>query len=386
MRPEYEGREQTWLKHRVLQEYVQSWAFKLSSVARHNERLWYVDCFAGPWQARNTELQDTSIYIGLKSLEHTKTELEKRGKEIKFGACFVESDDAAFTELDRFLESQNSSVKLHRWHGEFGDFVPNINRVIKTDPAFLFVDPTGWKGAAMHHIRPLATKPRRDVLVNVMFDHLNRHKDDQRTAIRRQIIEFFGLEHANLSKGLDEDELMGLYRSQLRKVCCLEHVADLVVSDPTKDRTKFRLVVGCHRPAGLELFRSIEKKVVGKESGAVRSKAKQRKREKQTSQLTLIESHPTHNEHYVYLNEIGLLAAKSDLIQRLEARPTRFEEIAYDLLERYHFTLSDLKQLVWRMRTHGQIEIEGVVKNQRTVRNGNLLRLSPPLHGSRSSQ
>lgn len=68
--PEYVGREHTWLKHRVLQLYVEGWAHKLASLARSRAvRLWYVDCFSGPWKARGQDLRDTSISIGLQALE-----------------------------------------------------------------------------------------------------------------------------------------------------------------------------------------------------------------------------------------------------------------------------------------------------------------------------
>jgi hypothetical protein len=54
------------------------------------------------------------------------------------------------------------------------------------------VDPKGWKGAAMTYIAPLARRPGRDVMINVMFDHINRFKDTQLTFIRAQMQDFFG--------------------------------------------------------------------------------------------------------------------------------------------------------------------------------------------------
>ena len=62
----YEGREQSYLKHRVLEEYLISWAFKLGSKAT---RLWYIDSFAGPWGSGDEDLADTSVAIGTKALE-----------------------------------------------------------------------------------------------------------------------------------------------------------------------------------------------------------------------------------------------------------------------------------------------------------------------------
>lgn len=71
---EYHGREQSFLKHRVLQQYLQRWGKKLGSLSRTRlVRLWYVDCFAGPWRNKSASLEDTSIEIGLRALEEAAT-------------------------------------------------------------------------------------------------------------------------------------------------------------------------------------------------------------------------------------------------------------------------------------------------------------------------
>ena len=100
----------------------------------------------------------------------------------------MEKDPTAFAELDRFLKARPGSVRTVPHHGEFGAFVPELQKWLGSDAGLIFVDPTGWKGAAMRFIAPLvAAHPRRDVLVNVMFDHINRFKDDPRTFLREQM-------------------------------------------------------------------------------------------------------------------------------------------------------------------------------------------------------
>jgi len=174
----YRGREQSYLKHRVLEEYLVAWGMKLGSVGRRGRvRLCYVDGFAGPWNARSATLDDTSIAIGLGALRAAAAQWQGM---VEIEACFVEKDDAAFAELSRFLAAQPPGIPTRALHGEFGRFVPELEAWLGSDAAFLFVDPTGWKGAAMHFIAPLVRRPRRDVLVNVMFDHINRFKDDPR--------------------------------------------------------------------------------------------------------------------------------------------------------------------------------------------------------------
>lgn len=218
--------------------------------------------------------------VGPRALEAALKTWSERGAKIDIEAAFVEKDPTAFAELDRFLKARPGSVRTVPHHGEFGAFVPELQKWRGSDAGLIFVDPTGWKGAAMRFIAPLvAAHPRRDVLVNVMFDHINRFKDDPRTFLREQMREFFGLGDADLPAALAEEELFALYRTKLKEVCKVQYAADLAISHPTDDRTKFRLVVGGKNPAVLELFRDIEKKVIGAEAAAVRDNASARKSE-----------------------------------------------------------------------------------------------------------
>ncbi len=65
----YRGREQSYLKHRLLKHYVEGWAQKMASMGRRRPvRMWYIDAFAGPWEAADPELEDTSIATGLQAI------------------------------------------------------------------------------------------------------------------------------------------------------------------------------------------------------------------------------------------------------------------------------------------------------------------------------
>src|SRR5689334_17004021 len=93
----YEGREQTELKHEVLRQYIYGWAFKLGSFA---SRIWYTDCFAGPWQAASENLDDTSIAIALKALNDVRDAyVAKEERSIEVGAIFVEKNAESFERL-----------------------------------------------------------------------------------------------------------------------------------------------------------------------------------------------------------------------------------------------------------------------------------------------
>jgi three-Cys-motif partner protein len=373
---EYKGREQSLLKHRVLEEYLVAWGHKLGSVAqRRRVRLCYVDGFAGPWNAQSKTLQDTSIAIGLRALETAADTWSKRGAKIEVKAAFVEKEAAPFRELEGYLREHRGGVQTHALHGEFGAMVPKLQAWLRADAALIFVDPTGWKGAAMRFIAPLVGgQPRRDVLVNVMFDHINRFKDDPRAFLREQMREFFGLGEVELPEALAENELFTLYRRKLKETCGLDYAADLAIPHPTDDRTKFRLVVGGTSPTVLELFRDIEKKVIGAEAAAIRDDAATRRVESRTGQLTLVAAPPPTDTHYESLHAQGLREAQTDLVAHLaQSGPTAFGDLWPPILEARHITRTELAQLAWNLTKAGEIAISNAKPRDRTVHDGHIL-------------
>lgn len=373
---EYEGREQSFLKHRVLEEYLLVWGLKLGSVARERHvRLCYVDGFAGPWKTKDAALRDSSIAIGLDALEAASKTWRNHGVKVDIEAAFVEQGDAAFSELERYLKNRGGTIKTFARHGEFGTFIPELQQWMGRDAGLIFVDPTGWKGAAMRYIAPLtADHPRRDVLVNVMFDHINRFKDDEREFLRQQMSDFFGLGSEELPEGLAEGQLLALYRTKLKELCKVTYAADLAIPHPTMARTKFRLVVGGKSPEVLVLFRDIEKKVVGREAASVRDAAQTRVRTEKMGQPVLFAAPPPTDGHYDSLHRQSLTNARAELLSRTSlAHPVAFGALWPSLLEGLHMTKTELAQIVWDLKKEGYIDIVNAQPRQRTARDEHLL-------------
>lgn len=376
---EYQGREQSYLKHRVLREYMRGWGMKLGSVARKRSvRLCYVDAFAGPWSADTDDLSDTSIAIGLDALELANAEWSKAGARISVDAMFVEKDPKAFERLERYLAARGGVVKTTPLNCEFGQAVPEIVAWMARDAGFIFVDPKGWKGAAMKFIAPLITSSnQRDVMVNVMYDHINRFKDDQRAFLREQMRDLFGLEE-DLPETLGEEELFALYRKNLKEICHLRFAADLAIPYPTKSRTKFRLVVGGRHASVIDLFRSVEAKVIGREAAAVRGEASAREEEARTGQTQLALGRPDTDEHYDALHDAALREAPGLLRDRLAERgPTRFSDLWPPFLEELHMTLGELARVAWQLKTSGVLRVRDPRPRVRTIGADDVLEVSP---------
>lgn len=373
---EYHGREQSFLKHRVLREYLVGWGLKLGSIGRNRRvRLCYVDGFAGPWKTKSASLGDTSIAIGLDALEAAAQVWREKGAQVDVEAVFIEKEASAYADLKQYVEARAGTVKAFTRHGEFGTFVPELQRWLGSDAGLIFVDPTGWKGAAMRFIAPLvASGSRRDVLVNVMFDHINRFKDDTRGFLRTQMSDFFGLGNSELPEGLDEEQLFALYREKLKELCRIPHAADLAIPHPTMARTKFRLVVGGKSPEVLSLFRDIEKKVIGTEAAVVRETAAVRESERRTGQLSLLEAPSATDVHYESLHDQGIRNAPAALLSKLDAaRAVTFGAIWPDMLSVLHLTRTELGQIAWQLYQRGDISIANVKKGEHAMKDNHLL-------------
>ena len=65
----YVGREQTLVKHFILQKYLSRFA---PIVLSHWDSISYVDCFSGPWNAHTDDLRDTSFSIALEELRRAR--------------------------------------------------------------------------------------------------------------------------------------------------------------------------------------------------------------------------------------------------------------------------------------------------------------------------
>lgn len=375
---DYHGREQTFLKHRILRSYLRQWAIKLGSVARRRPvRLCYVDVFAGPWNSAGGNLEDTSIAIALDALDEAANVWSAQGYQVVVEAFFVERDRRAFERLQQFLTERQGRALAHARRGEFADHAPAIARQLGRDAAFVFVDPTGWKGAAMSAIVPLVRGERRDVLVNVMFDHLNRFKDDPRAFLRDQMQAFFGLGDEELPPGLSEEELFELYRGKLKDRCGLRHAADLIVPHPTQARTKFRLVVGGNQPPVLEVFRDVEHEVVGAEAAEVRDAARSRLREARSGQLSLLAAPPPVDGVYAERHGADLGRLPEVLATHLSSSTwRRFGELWPEVLEALHVRKAEVARCAWSACSSGAIQLRSERQRPRSVKDDDWLRLA----------
>jgi three-Cys-motif partner protein len=171
--PEYAGREQAYIKHLFLRQYLGRLVHKIGSFA---DQIVYVDGFSGPWKSGTENYADTSFGIALKSLTESHdywSNASGRPREVSMSAYLVERDATAFQHL-KGIGDHFPSVRVTPYNKEFLDVVDGIAREIPVSAfSFVLVDPKGF-ALDMSRLKPLLARERSEVVFNFMFDFANR--------------------------------------------------------------------------------------------------------------------------------------------------------------------------------------------------------------------
>jgi three-Cys-motif partner protein len=160
-------------KHEILRRYFEAW---LPIMGSWNERVVYIDGFAGPGQYSLGE--DGSPVVVLKSArDHTypiRSELV---------CIFVEDNLERYANLRKLLDDISptlpSRIKWEAVHGRFDEHLTATLNVIEAQkkslaPAFVFIDPFGFSHTPFKIVSKILGNSRSEVLVNFMYEEVNR--------------------------------------------------------------------------------------------------------------------------------------------------------------------------------------------------------------------
>ena len=377
MRPPeyYRQKEQTYEKHFFLEQYLEKVAFHIGYGYRE---FVYVDCFSGPWQSQDEEFADTSIRISLDRLNYVRTGLAAQGRYADIRAIFIEKSPTAFDALQAALNQHRGSIKTTALQGAFEDNIQRILAEIGSAFAFFFIDPKGWTGFAMDNIRPILLHKPGEVMVNFMYDFVNRFLDFPNAANEQSLDRLFG--NPSWRRVRDsrdrEVESVGLYIEQIRSAGGFTYATSTRILKPLSDRAYFHLVYATRSPTGILKFREAEKKVFD-EQEVVRSAAQRQDREQRTGQfempfpLTAESGHSQREERAVQLKK-----AEAKVLELLRGGPLLYERLQPMILELPLVWNADLNMILVGARRAGQIVIDGFADRQRSPKEGNLIRLA----------
>ena len=365
----YFGREQTLVKHFILRRYLERFAH---IVAKGFDTITYVDCFAGPWETRSSELTDTSFSIAIDELKKAQQHWrEIDGRQIKLRCFFIEKDPAAYARLKEFCDKQ-TGVEIETFNGELESSVGAIVNFVRAGKGknipFIFVDPTGWTGFGMKAITPLLQLSPGEVLINFMTSHIRRFIEHEQSA--EGFNDLFGLTDVpSMIEGLsgeDRDEtLVKLYSENVARTGQFSFSMPAIVLEPNENRTHFHLIYCTRNPKGIEVFKNTEKSAMEQMEKA-RAAAYQRKREG-AGQTFFFADEEMHNPaHYDSLRERYMSKAHRSIETLLRSRRT----VPYDdaWLETMRFQLtweSDLKVWISEWQKAGKLALTGLRGKER---------------------
>lgn len=268
LKPElYIGRGQTFAKHVLLKQYLTGLAFKVLQSSNAPSEFLYLDAFSGPWQAQGEVFEDTSFAIALRLLTEVRETLAASGRFPRMKAVFVEAKKESYERLCQEI-SKFPRIEVKPFNGRFEEMVPQIASSLNPNTfLFGFLDPIGWKGIALRRIAPLLRHRPGEVLVNVMTNGLVRHAENE--IVQESVDEFFGdsdwrAEFVTMQQqfGSLDAAIIQLYLRRLKQVGGFTYVGSTRIRYPDRDRTYFHLAYGTRHHAGMQVFRSSERRCV----------------------------------------------------------------------------------------------------------------------------
>lgn len=287
----YHGREQTLVKHFVLDKYLERFAFKIGSWA---DTITYIDCFSGPWRPNADDLRDTSFSIAIQQLRTARDTYAAKGRKLRLRCFFIESSTKAYAKLREFVDTIDD-IEIETRNSEFEAALPDILKFAKAAGpksfTFTFIDPTGWSGFSMDVIAPLLELTPSEVLINFMTDYVKRFVELPDEATGAEFVKMFGSDVRPAIKGLGSEEreeaLVAEYMKNLGQRGNFPFVASAIVFKPEIESTYFHLIYATRNRKGLEVFKEVETKMQPVMASA-RAGAKARKEEERSGQLSIL--------------------------------------------------------------------------------------------------
>lgn len=361
MTDHYFGREQTKAKHFILKRYLQALAFK---VLRFSD-ITYVDGFSGPWETKTQDFVDSSFMIAINVLRDAQQKIQTQtGRRPKIRCFFSENNRQAYAKLASAIAPfhlPEKDFEIKTYCGEFESATSEIQTFIGQSFPLIFIDPTGWTGYSLSKIGPLFNRPKCEVLINFMYDFVNRAasmSDAKTIASLDPILGGPGWE-ARLDQTLPRGRAVEkLFRDNLALVGSFDFVVSTKIDRPTADRPHFFIAYGTKSRSGLEVFRETEYNAL-KANARDRADAKERKREGKFGSPDLFSGFEADIQE-ITIDEIvedqKALASQEALRILREFGPTSFSKIWEILLQAYMLRVTNIKDICVDLAKIGAIE------------------------------
>lgn len=180
-------------KHKVLRGYLDAW---LPIMAKRNDRILFIDGFAGPGEYEGGE--PGSPLIAINALRQHQA---KKAFNAEVGFIFVEKDQGRFEHLTSLVDPLRKTLPTNSWvdmqHGSFDAQLKIVLDQVDAQaanlaPSFVMVDPFGVSGTPMSVISRILQNPKSETYISFQYEAKNRFKET--SEFERHLDELFGTE------------------------------------------------------------------------------------------------------------------------------------------------------------------------------------------------
>lgn len=352
--PAYFGREQTAVKHRILEHYLIP--LPLIVGRRFAPDITFVDCCSGPWNTKAEDQSDSSFAIAIRQLRTAREILRSEGHQVSFRCLFIEKDPAKFKILDSYCTAV-TDMEVKPMPGDFVERIPDILSFVNERPnsfPFFFIDPTGWSPLRIVPLTRLLRYRPCEVLINFMTSQIRRWLTDEEKDFGALIGQGAMARIQNLNGRERDDAAAFSYADQVALAGNFEFVCTTAVLNPQWDDTHYHLIYATRHHKGVQEFKAAERnaKVF---MAIVRGEAQQRRRIDRTQNLELYPPSP-EDQYLLQLRDHHLNAAHEAVKQQLRSR--KGQPIPYDLA----WATACRFPFVWESDLHEWIEQEWAQK------------------------
>jgi three-Cys-motif partner protein len=259
----YEGREQAYVKHYLLDRYLPDWAHKVGSAW---PSLVYVDGFAGPWETKDPNYADSSFAIAVEALRRSRLSLQQRNVSLNCEAVLVENDPNAYPQLEAYAKANTSKdVIITSIQSKFVDAIPKIQQRVRSwGPRtfkFVLLDPKGWADIPMQKLQWFLNTRSCEVLITLMIKHINRflNEEDRADSYNNLFGRTGVLETLRMTLGSERAELaVNEYCKSLQTLCGFRSVSSAVILEPEESQIRYFMVYATNHTRGIEVFKAAE--------------------------------------------------------------------------------------------------------------------------------
>ena len=339
----------TEAKHAILRKYLDAW---LPIITRYNERVLYIDGFAGPGEYEGEK--DGSPVIAVKAvLEH------RANIASQIAMLFVEKDRARADFLQNKLASMRIPENI-KYKVKCGEFAPQLSDLLdrleaqdsRLAPAFVLIDPFGFTGIPFELIQRLMRNDKCEVLITFMYEEINRFIGDRKLWPSLEVT--FGTDKWKQVIGMKDPAvrdaaLRGIYQEQLEEAAGIEFVRSFKMRNRA-NRTDYFLFFGTNNLTGLKKMKEAMWRT--DQSGAFQF------------------SDATDNPDQAVLFELGpdYNKLKTALVENFRGRTVTVKEIEYFVVTQTPFRETHYKRAVlakMESSEHPEIQVHDDGKRRR---------------------